>query len=134
MKGRLLFFITAVVITTVLTACGRHIAQQKTFNPNTTYLCPMHKVVVSSKPGKCPKCGMNLVSFEDYRNSKSGNPSQNRMPDTHSGVAAVAEAMQVIINHSTLYDKEKTFYWNINSCHDGHDGADADQGVLDVYT
>ncbi len=25
-----------------------------------TYTCPMHPDVVSDKPGKCPKCGMNL--------------------------------------------------------------------------
>lgn len=24
------------------------------------YVCPMHPEVTSSKPGKCPKCGMNL--------------------------------------------------------------------------
>jgi hypothetical protein len=26
-----------------------------------TYTCPMHHEVVSDKPGKCPKCGMELV-------------------------------------------------------------------------
>lgn len=26
-----------------------------------TYTCPMHPEVVSDKPGKCPKCGMDLV-------------------------------------------------------------------------
>ncbi len=26
-----------------------------------TYSCPMHPEVVSDQPGKCPKCGMNLV-------------------------------------------------------------------------
>jgi predicted lipoprotein with Yx(FWY)xxD motif len=26
----------------------------------TMYICPMDKGVVSSKPGKCPKCGMVL--------------------------------------------------------------------------
>lgn len=26
-----------------------------------TYTCPMHKEVVSSQPGKCPKCGMKLM-------------------------------------------------------------------------
>lgn len=25
------------------------------------YVCPMHPEVVSDAPGKCPKCGMNLV-------------------------------------------------------------------------
>ncbi len=25
-----------------------------------TYTCPMHPDVVSDRPGKCPKCGMNL--------------------------------------------------------------------------
>src|SRR4051812_43347437 len=25
------------------------------------YLCPMHPEVTSSKPGRCPKCGMKLV-------------------------------------------------------------------------
>lgn len=28
------------------------------------YICPMDKDVVSDKPGKCPKCGMNLVKTE----------------------------------------------------------------------
>jgi hypothetical protein len=26
-----------------------------------TYVCPMHSEVTSDKPGKCPKCGMDLV-------------------------------------------------------------------------
>jgi len=25
------------------------------------YTCPMHPDVVSDKPGKCPKCGMDLI-------------------------------------------------------------------------
>lgn len=27
-----------------------------------TYVCPMHPEVTSDKPGRCPKCGMKLVS------------------------------------------------------------------------
>lgn len=26
-----------------------------------TYTCTMHPEVISDKPGKCPKCGMELV-------------------------------------------------------------------------
>ena len=27
----------------------------------TKYTCPMHPEIISTKPGKCPKCGMTLV-------------------------------------------------------------------------
>lgn len=74
------------VFIVAFTACGRHIAQQKTVNQPGTYLCPMHKEYISSESGKCPKCGMALISYDDYRNSKSGNPTQDRMPDSHSGM------------------------------------------------
>ena len=30
----------------------------------TIYTCEMHPEVVSDKPGKCPKCGMELVKKE----------------------------------------------------------------------
>ncbi len=26
----------------------------------TSYFCPMHPEITSDKPGKCPKCGMEL--------------------------------------------------------------------------
>ncbi|CAN5429220.1 hypothetical protein BH09BAC3_BH09BAC3_06840 [soil metagenome] len=30
-------------------------------NRSATYTCPMHSEIKSDKPGKCPKCGMDLV-------------------------------------------------------------------------
>ena len=36
----------------------------------TTYTCPMHPEVVSDKPGRCPKCGMNLVPKTEAPPSK----------------------------------------------------------------
>jgi len=80
-------FLLTVVFIVSFTACGRHIAQQKPLSQPGTYLCPMHKEYISSAPGKCPKCGMALVSYDDYRNSKSGNSNQDKMPDNHAGMA-----------------------------------------------
>lgn len=32
------------------------------------YVCPMHPDVRSDKPGKCPKCGMNLIKDKKHEN------------------------------------------------------------------
>jgi hypothetical protein len=72
-----------------ISACGKHIAQQKQKpqeQQQVLYLCPMHTEYISSSPGKCPKCGMQLITFEAYRNSKAGVITPNRMPDnSHTG-------------------------------------------------
>ena len=31
------------------------------------YTCPMHHEIKSPTPGKCPKCGMDLVKRKDYK-------------------------------------------------------------------
>ncbi len=59
-------------------------------NQATEYVCPMHAEVKSSKPGKCPKCGMALrktdeapsAAFEEKKAIKDEGPSaQVRIPD-----------------------------------------------------
>ena len=35
--------------------------EQNNVVDETMYICPMHAEVRSDKPGRCPKCGMNLV-------------------------------------------------------------------------
>ncbi|MGI8915302.1 MAG: heavy metal-binding domain-containing protein [Chloroflexota bacterium] len=42
---------------------GAQMAQQGALvGAGTQYTCPMHPEVRSDQPGKCPKCGMNLVA------------------------------------------------------------------------
>jgi hypothetical protein len=38
----------------------------------TVYTCPMHPEVVSDHPGKCPKCGMDLVKKAESGVTGSG--------------------------------------------------------------
>lgn len=40
---------------------------------SVVYTCPMHPDVLSNKPGKCPKCGMDLVQ------KNSSKPSEHKM-------------------------------------------------------
>ena len=35
--------------------------QKKNLPSKIVFTCPMHPEVILDKPGKCPKCGMNLV-------------------------------------------------------------------------
>jgi hypothetical protein len=59
----LMIVLSAVLI---LTACGQKAAAKAEIplaaaGQKVVYTCPMHPEVISDKPGKCPKCGMNLV-------------------------------------------------------------------------
>lgn len=42
-------------------------SSHKAHHPNNRakiYTCPMHPEVVRTRPGKCPKCGMQLVKIK----------------------------------------------------------------------
>ncbi|REC45343.1 multicopper oxidase domain-containing protein [Chryseobacterium pennipullorum] len=38
------------------------------------YTCPMHPEVTSGKPGKCPKCGMDLIAKEGHQQTVAEKP------------------------------------------------------------
>lgn len=48
---------------------------QTTITDSIVYTCSMHPEVISDKPGKCPKCGMDLVQ----KNSSSSEHKMDMM-------------------------------------------------------
>ena len=53
-------------------AHGDHAGQDDKAGGSGAYTCPMHPEVISDAPGKCPKCGMNLVKAEEVESHGPG--------------------------------------------------------------
>ena len=68
MKKVFLMTAIAVMAAFTITSCGSHAgkgnATEQTQAMKTVYTCEMHPEVIMDKPGKCPKCGMELVKKE----------------------------------------------------------------------
>jgi len=41
---------------------------------NMKYICPMHPEIVQDHPGRCPKCGMDLISVEQMKKNAQKMP------------------------------------------------------------
>lgn len=50
---------------------------QTTKGASTKYTCTHHPEVVSDKPGKCPKCGMDLVPMKSTASTTKPGSMQN---------------------------------------------------------
>lgn len=49
---------------------GHELHGQAKKEPEKKYTCPMHPEILSNEPGKCPKCGMNLVESTGNENKE----------------------------------------------------------------
>lgn len=54
--------------TKVLTQSKSH---SKAQSQPQKYTCPMHPEIISDKPGKCPKCGMDLIEIKNHSQHQS---------------------------------------------------------------
>ncbi|MDP4267407.1 MAG: heavy metal-binding domain-containing protein [Bacteroidota bacterium] len=81
MKKLILSSIILFSISLVFIACGSSSEKKETIEQTkeqkTEYICPMHPEVISDKPGKCPKCGMELIKKENK--SKSSDTTKNKL-------------------------------------------------------
>ncbi|WP_251040439.1 multicopper oxidase domain-containing protein [Chryseobacterium sp. ISL-6] len=60
-----------------ITSKAQPISNPKTLSKSQiAYSCPMHPEVISDKPGKCPKCGMDLVEKEDQKQKTVENQKE----------------------------------------------------------
>ena len=58
---------TYIALSLIVVSCGNNSSENKSTKAaigKETYSCPMHPEVTSDKPGKCPKCGMDLEKVE----------------------------------------------------------------------
>ena len=61
-----IIILTVAFLIASLGIFAQHQAGKKDSMQHKVYTCPMHPEVTSSKPGKCPKCGMALVEKKTY--------------------------------------------------------------------
>lgn len=52
------------IVSLILISCGGEAKKENAVA--VEYTCPMHPEVISKEPGKCPKCGMDLVVKEKH--------------------------------------------------------------------
>lgn len=69
---------------------------------NQQFTCPMHPEVVKEEPGKCPKCGMDLVPVIKSGHSHEGHV-QEQTHDHH----------QMHKEHSHRADKHNRMHFQI---------------------
>lgn len=68
----LIYSAIAIALFTIVFACNQKTKPTEAVSTDSashsltaaTYTCTMHPEISSDKPGKCPKCGMDLVKKE----------------------------------------------------------------------
>ena len=83
-----LLFVCFTAVTLTFSACGSQEKKSNSVDKDTAitttaakviYTCPMHPEVTSDKPGKCPKCGMDLVIKKSSDNNARMNMDSTEM-------------------------------------------------------
>jgi len=78
MKKMIIITVFAVSLFLTISACSsspKSSVTESSVAEKATYTCTMHPEIRSDKPGKCPKCGMDLVKMETADSTQMHNQS-----------------------------------------------------------
>jgi len=74
MKNSIIIVLYAISMTLVFHACSNSTPKRQAIELKTdekaVYTCTMHPEIQKNKPGKCPKCSMELVKLESEGTEK----------------------------------------------------------------
>jgi len=96
-------FVLLIALTATVSAIAQKANEPKA-KPNVVqvqYTCPMHPDVVSAKPGKCPKCNMDLsLSKKEQMKAEVTNnyscPVHTEVVSDHAGICAKCQKELVV--------------------------------------
>ena len=75
------------------------------------WTCPMHPDVIQDKPGKCPKCGMDLVPVKaDTNANKPGASTASSVGDVEQKMCPVLADMPIDKNIWVEYQGKKVYF------------------------
>lgn len=83
---------------------------------NQQFTCPMHPEVVKDAPGKCPKCGMDLVPISNSKGKHSGHQHHVQHESEH-------EHHHMKVEKHSEHERQ----------HSGHSGHAHHAGMIDDY-
>ncbi len=110
-----------LVLAIGLNACGEKPADKAAAAPAPRYECPMHPDVNQAEPGKCPKCGMNLMEVVA--------PTKEIVPHDHDHGADGAH-MDHNAKHGGLFGMQGDHHFELVARH----GGALTVYVYDAYT
>lgn len=79
--------------------------RRKTTTQAVAYVCPMHPEVTSKRPGRCPKCGMNLKAESNTDKTKAAGATVTVPAPTVEAKKTDETNIKLRIPDTTVYDQ-----------------------------
>lgn len=102
------FFLSFILCLFTIASAQHHLTNNET---DLLYTCPMHPEVKSNKPGKCSKCGMDLMKMnmqDDSSNTRLDRGNNNTYTPFKNFVTSVAVPThsEMLVNHHYISNAE----------------------------